>query len=122
MADLEKSAFLKGFEPRPSRQQLVCAECLRRFSVKRRQIGRPGKFCSPECRSASKRRQIRRWALDNPAASPVAELVCRGCSATFAVEPRSCGRVPHYCSPKCRNRPEGPKRDPPMFDQRDLFE
>lgn len=85
-----------------------CAECGGEFHQVERQ-GRPLRFCSAECRKASKNRQTREWEAAKRA--PISALTCRRCGLAFQPPPRSAGRAPHWCSPACK-RAERRRRDP----------
>lgn len=93
-----------------------CAECGGEFHQAPRH-GRPLRFCSAECRKASKNRQKREWAAAERA--PTSALTCRRCGLAFQPPPRSAGRAPHWCSPRCKlaslRKPADPPKIPDLF-------
>lgn len=78
----------------------ACAECGAPFE-QTPPNGRPLRFCSPACRSASKNQQMKAWRQKASKPNPQ-RLTCRQCGEVFPAPRRAAGRVPHWCSPACK--------------------
>ncbi len=85
--------------PQPEPVTLACEECGTIFAQRQGQ-GRPWRYCSKVCRRTAKSRMARAWekeALPKPSA-----ISCRRCGLSLQAEGRKAGRLPQYCSAKCR--------------------
>lgn len=89
--------------PGVSAPTAACSECGEAFEVPRRRKGRPGKFCSHECRAASKRKLQALWreahAADEKGRGPV---TCQICGTNFQPPIVKNGRLPGFCGAICR--------------------
>jgi len=89
--------------PGVSAPTTACSECGATFEIPRRRKGRPGKFCSDECRAASKRQLQALWraahAADEVRRGPVS---CQICGTDFPPPIATSGRLPRLCGAECR--------------------
>lgn len=84
-------------------QTAACIECGLAYEVPARQKGRPGKFCSDECRSVRSRRQQAIWrAARDPEQTERGAVACLVCGTSFQPHAAKSGRLPRLCSVDCK--------------------
>lgn len=69
-------------------------------------MGRPRKFCSPDCAATSADLQQRAWRQSHALSGEATtlRLICKACGEAFPVAIGRRGRLPAYCSKECRAR------------------
>lgn len=81
----------------------ACSQCGLTFETSRRRKGRPIKFCSDECRGASRRQLQALWRAAHAADEAGRGLIpCQICGSDFQPPIATSGRLPRFCGADCR--------------------
>lgn len=81
----------------------ACSQCGSTFEISRRRKGRPGKFCSDDCRVAAVRKLKAEWYSAHAADEAGRGVIfCQICGSDFQPPIATSGRLPRFCGADCR--------------------